>query len=66
MKRMNETFDFDDDNISLDSDVSKMSRKYKLKERILSYYKKNIESRKWNYYDLGYSIRTCYKKSVQK
>lgn len=53
---LNESFDFENDDISLDSDVSKMSRKYKLKERILSYYKKNIESRKWNYSDLGVTL----------
>lgn len=43
---MNEAFDFDNDNIDLDSDVSKIAEKYKLKERILNYYKKNIEPRK--------------------
>lgn len=32
---MNEAFDFDNDNIDLDSDVSKIAEKYKLKERIL-------------------------------
>lgn len=53
---MNEAFDFDNDNIDLDSDVSKIAEKYKLKERILNYYKKNIEPRKWNFLDLGVTV----------